>query len=109
MPWQDLDPGLAGGMPFGKADSLGYPRSGMRGHDQAGDHAPEELTVLPVGDRSQDRRHLREPDSLGGTERGRAVRISDRVAEAPGGGAAGASAVDALVLSGANGNQLTPP
>ena len=75
----------------------------MRGHNQAGHHAPEELAILSVGDRSQDRRHLHEPDPFGGVERGRAVRIPGRAAEAPGGGASATGALDALVLSGTGG------
>jgi len=54
----------------------------MRGQPEAGHHAPEEFPVLPVGHGSPGRGYVHEPDPLGGTERGGAIRVSDRVAEA---------------------------
>ena len=74
---------------------------------EAGHHAPEELPVLPVGHGSPGRGHVHEPDPLGGAERGRAIRIPGRAAEARRGGGPGSGSWMPWTYLGGSGFGLT--
>jgi len=71
----------------------------LRKGRQTAHQAPEEPAVQSVGHGRPGPGHARDPESLGRTQRHRALRMPDRGAEPPRGSGAGAGPVAAMVLS----------